>query len=210
MTTNEITFDILSGIRRGWDTHVRPYVKSNSCVLASRVAHEVLTYFGVAHEVLPTMAIAMNSLMKQHYMDSLHHSLWSPEAWSVAVGFPNAVALRQDSREPQGFDGHLVVATSQFYLDLSASQFDRPERSIKTGGSLLFNHDTITRFQFPKEDFYWNYFPIDEGSFFFRLLSGNDSYKNSPDWRTNYKSFAGDIIRSIRDEQKSLLFSTKS
>ena len=73
---------------------------ANACILASRVTHEVLSYFGVAHEVIPMQAIAMNDQMLSHVRACTPHSEWDSDAWSVGVGFPNMVATNRDNRDP--------------------------------------------------------------------------------------------------------------
>jgi hypothetical protein len=114
------------------------------------------------------------------------------------------VATNKDSRDANGFDGHLVVVTESFYVDLTAYQFDRIAQGIETGGSLVAPRENIT---YPfvlteRSENSWFHIALKQGHMLF-LNNNNQAYKNSPDWRYHYKRQAGDIIRLIRDEISS-------
>jgi len=177
---------------------------ANACILASRVTHEVLSYFGVPHAVMPTQAIAMNEMMLSHVMAGTPHSEWHAEAWSVGVGFPNMVATNRDNRDPVGFDGHLIVTTRVTLIDLSAGQFDRPAYGIVTGGPMTYPLSQISNESVPGfGDKKFLHINLKEGHLFLRPFE-NDAYKMSKDYRVNYTRLASPIIRAIKQDIKNL------
>jgi hypothetical protein len=193
---------VIDPLVRLWNTEVRPQVTPNACVLSARIASEVFTYFGIKHEVISMAAMAVNDKMLAHQRAGLHFKEWDADAWSVGVGFgDNMIATGKDSRDGNGFDGHLVVVTESFYVDLTAYQFDRIGQGIDTGGSLVVPREEVT-FPFVLNEGSpnsWFHISLKEGHLLV-LNNGNNAYKNSPDWRNHYKRQTGDIIRSIRDE----------
>jgi hypothetical protein len=196
---------IINPLVKLWNSEVRPHVSVNACVLSARITSEVFSYFGVKHEVVPMAVMAMNDKMLAHQKAGLYFKEWDADAWSVGVGFGNdMVATNKDSRDANGFDGHLVVATESFYIDLTAYQFDRITQGIETGGSLIVPRGDIeypfTLSEQSKNS--WFHIALKQGHMLF-LNNNNQVYKNSPDWRTHYKRQTGDIIRSIRDEISS-------
>ena len=200
MTTNQQLTEsqIIAALVREWRTEIQPNVKVNACILASRLTSEVLSYFGIYHEVFSTYSMAVNNLMYQHYTEGLKPFQWHPEAWSVGVGFENAVVTRIDRRTEPGYEGHVCVATETTFIDLSALQFDRPKHGIMTGGVLVVpNTDIEARTVWPTSDERWNHIKLDQGTLLFRLKADN-SFKESIDWRRNYRDIAGPVIRAIK------------
>jgi hypothetical protein len=183
-----------------WNSEVRPHVVPNACVLAARITSEVLGYFDIKHDVISMAAMAMNDKMLAHENEGRSHLNWDEDAYSVGVGFgESAVWTRNDSRDGRGFDGHVVVVTKNFYIDLTAYQFDRPQFGIETSGSLVA---PLSDFVFPytlspNSINSWYYLALTKGHMVV-LNNQNNQYKNSPDWKIHYKRQTGDIIRTIR------------
>lgn len=126
---------------------------------------------------------------------------WDADAWSVGVGFGQAmVATNKDSRQSNGFDGHLIVTTDNFYVDLTAYQFDRLEHGINTQGPLVVPiSDVVYPFTFSSDALtYWLYISLEEGHLVM-TSNKNYTYENSPDWRIHYQRQVGDIIREIHN-----------
>lgn len=187
-----------------WNTDVRPHVVENACVLAARITSEVFSYFNISHWILPMMAMSMNDKMLDHQIANTPPKDWDKSAWSVGVGFPNMVATNADLRQGEGFEGHLVVVTKNLYIDLTAYQMSRPQHGIDTGGSLLLPVDSIVQPYYLNDAFpyEWGKIPIKEGHLLV-TWNGNYSYKDSNDWKKNYKVQSGSIIRTIRNRLAS-------
>ena len=183
-----------------WNSEVRPNVVPNACVLSARIASEVLAYFGIEHVTLSMAAMAMNDVMLEHQQEGRVFTEWTPEAWSVGVGFSGMVATNKDYRDPSGFCGHVVAITNHHYIDLTAYQFDRIPQGIETGGSLVLPLGAIVHpFTLnPESPNSWFYTKLKQGHMVM-LNNNNNDYKHSPDWRVHYKRQTGDIIRNIKE-----------
>jgi hypothetical protein len=150
--------------------------------------------------VMPTRVLAMNEIMFRHQMDNVHYSQWTEEAWSVGAGYDRTDATLVDNRLDHGFNGHLIVATSTCFVDLTAGQFSRPEKNIETGGPIVDSLDNL--------DFSFT-LPVDPGSPFahYRLAYGGHvlyetsedySYEKSRDWTLNYVYFIDEVHSRVR------------
>ena len=75
---------------------------SGRCLPSSRLGMEVLRYFGVEAEPLPTRALAVNAAWQEWQHGEAQGEGEMPDpAWSVMVGFPHD--------EGRGVDMHLVL-----------------------------------------------------------------------------------------------------
>lgn len=202
MITNvETERKVIDHLAQLWNSEVRPHVMTNSCVLSARIASEVFTHFGIEHQVRSMAVMAMNDKMLAHQKNGDTYTAWDPDAWSVGVGFGESmVATNKDFRSRNGFDGHLIVTTDTFYVDLTAYQFDRLEHDIETGGSLVV---PVDHFVYPFTLGQgvlnqWLYIGLKRGHL---LMTHNKNYdyENSPDWRIHYQRQVGDIIREIHN-----------
>lgn len=184
-----------------WNSEVRPNVMTNACVLSARIASEVFTHFNIEHTVRPMAVMAMNDKMLAHQQNGDTYTAWDADAWSVGVGFGQSmVATNKDSRQSNGFDGHLIVTTDNFYVDLTAYQFDRLEHGINTQGPLVVPiSDVVYPFTFSSDALtYWLYISLEEGHLVM-TSNKNYTYENSPDWRIHYQRQVGDIIKEIHN-----------
>lgn len=189
-----------------WQDKVVGNVAPNACILGARVASEILSYFGVRHQVLVARVIAVNDLMLSHMEQGTDPIDFSPSAWSVAIGFPDNHRSRPNLPVQPGFNGHVVILTDNFYLDLTASQMNRPFRKILVDEPLLVPLAEIGLRRLREDDeIEWAFIPLKEGKLLFRFLEDSPStttYKKSRDWRIHYTRFAGPMIRSIKQSLK--------
>lgn len=178
-----------------WTEKVRPYASVNACILAARTAHEVFGYFGIKHTVQPVMALAVNDRMYDIMVAATERlASFPPDAWSIGVG--REVPAQSDN----GWSGHLAVITDTHYVDLSAEQFDRPQRQIMSGGPIVARSSEFEFVEAPT--FRMWHRPMLKGHYLW-MHEDNVTYKGSNDWRLNYKEFTGQIIRSIREKLKA-------
>lgn len=192
----KLIIDELVGL---WNSEVRPHVVVNACILSARIASEVLGYFGIQHKTVSMAVMAMNDTMLEHQLEGRAFTEWSPDAWSVGVGFSDMVATNKDYRDSRGFCGHVVAVTAHHYIDLTAYQFDRIPQGIETGGSMvLSNEDMVYPFVLnPEVSNDWFYTKLNKGHMTM-FNNNNNKYKQSPDWRVHYKQQTGAIINSIK------------
>lgn len=190
---------IVDKLTEVWRTDWVPQLVANSCVLASKVATEVLNYFGVPCEEVAVSAFAMNEKMHEHFKDGVAPENWDDDAWSVGVAPDERAGLHPtkgvDKRDPLGFAGHLIVSTKHHLLDLSALQFHRPERQIFVDGPLLALHDATTLVRAGGRSYLR--LTLQEGFIFYEPFQTN-IYKKSNDWRKNYTSIVGTVIRRLK------------
>lgn len=169
-------------LAKAWVDVAAPVVEPRACILAARLASEVFSYFAVEHEVLPIWTLVANDAALGLIVDKVPSSSWPREAWTVSAG---AHADLGD-----GWAGHLAVVTDSHFVDLSAAQFDRPQRSILVGGPLVVPIDAMAF------DEMWR-FPVRCGWYHWGAEE-NDSYRSSGDWLSNWKRLAGPMIRSVK------------
>lgn len=199
---NSVIYDALV---KSWKTRVAPRVTMHACILAGKVAQEVLDHFHVENYVTPLAAISMNDLMFDHQMNGVPHTEWNLAAWSVGVGIESPVVVNKDSRDPKGFEGHIGVFTNDHYIDLTAYQLSRPQYDIETAGSLVVPLTDIDfSFSFPHQPlFKCAHLPLVRGHLIF-YPNGNSAFEGTPDWQTNYADFTPavvhDVGRALRSE----------
>lgn len=181
-----------------WRQIYVPKLVPNACVLSSRVASEVLTYFGIQHDVVPVCAYAINEKMHEHWRNKTPISMWEDDAYSVGIS-PDAVLTNNgiDRREPHGFEGHLIVITNNHLLDLSALQFHRPQHNIFVDGPILATKTAVETVSFGEHELVR--IILEQGLLFYENLRTN-KYLKSNDWRKNYRPITSNIIKKMRPE----------
>lgn len=198
LRTDEV-FDLVRAVSDYWHQNIQPEVLPNACILASRYASELLTYFGVENSVIPVAVVACNDPMLEFLTTTDGVPPFPDGAWSVGVGVPNAKA--EIYPKGDGWNGHAVVITRSFYVDLTAPQMDRPKYNIVSGGSLIAE---IAEMRTSPLIDGWNYIQLPQGHYSWRQT--NDAkYKDSKDWNSTYRLFTGNAIRSIRKDFGQLL-----
>jgi hypothetical protein len=107
------------------------YFTPNCCIGATRVGIEVLRRFGITGRPLPAIVIGMNAPAREHTERG-------------GIGDPPSdarVLIVDHEAKGDGYAGHLVIVGkvqgSTFMLDLSATQFDRPQKQIYVPRALL-------------------------------------------------------------------------
>lgn len=189
---------ILELLNTAWNQQVRPLVMAEACVLSARMTSKVLDYFDIRHEVKPLRLMVANDIMLDHLFEGDGPEQWKPEAWSVGVGFTNMVATNSDRRSSDGFEGHVVVTTDNFHVDLTAYQFDRPEHGIVSGGSIVVNNEDLVFTSALESGNPWTYLRLQQGHMMFQG-NGNWRFIQSRDWCVNYKRQIDSVIRAIEE-----------
>lgn len=173
--------ELLEALVRLWPTvATEDRLIPGHCIIATRVALEVGRYFGFPDwEALPVDLIVFNKAGFAQFRDDIPVAEWPSEAWSIGSMW---------DEQP----GHLIVATPEHLADLSANQYDRPHRSLRVEPWVVERPDFEPPWWFESTDGNWS-----------RIMPRPDvsMHKSSPNWRQDYKPFAGEIIRLLRHEQ---------
>lgn len=177
------------------------YPDTRVCVFATRVAVEVLRYFGVPAKPWPCRVVAMNAIAADGYGEG------RPWAETTAAG---GYTLGQSGSgqllDGQGFrwDGHLVALVEKWgeeegqeaalLLDLSFGDLDRPEKGVHTAPMrAMVPQRLIDR----KERIH---IPLAEGGIAAIDSMTNSLWRNAPDWRVEgrWRPLVADLIRALR------------
>jgi len=101
-------------------------IQKNSCILACNFAHQLLIRLGLEHEVIPVGTTVFNR--KGWEMFGIPANRLPDDAWTVHCS---------SQTTGSGFGGHTVIHTKNYFLDLTALQFSRPEHEIFVGETLI-------------------------------------------------------------------------
>lgn len=169
---------VLAGLAAWWDGQKDKYDYS-ACILTARVATDVLTHFKIPHRIVPVKSNAMN--LKRY--ERLNNLADDDDGMTFLEG-EYGVGANDGQISERGFGGHLIVITSTDTLvDLTNSQFDRPEHDIITGDAVRIHksHDAFHRFVNNKE----LTIPLEKGVLLYWPMD-TTSYRDAPDWRLSY------------------------
>lgn len=153
----------------------------NACILSSRLGMMVLDRLGVKAQPRAVYVTVFNPAGWQASQQRLPVEQWPPEAWSMGNSPTN----------PNGeWNGHLVLVLRhttgrRLLVDLSADQFDRPERHIALGGPVCIGLDSTWTPHDPAHATVDQGGP-DETLIFYRPIPPQDQvgrqWREAPDW----------------------------
>lgn len=185
---------ITTAIGQAWREIGRPALQPNHCIIGARVALETLTYFGVPSKVQPVLCVGFNDAAEVELRAGHPVTEWPPEAWSVGIG-----AHSEEMTDGPGWSGHVVVLTEEHLIDLAAGQLDRASKGIRTDdGIIIARRDAFVADAFAPF-FAGLVLPLLKGHYLVAGEPENTSYKQTRDWRVNYRDFAGPVIRRVRE-----------
>ena len=101
--------------------------RPDHCINGTRVAVRTLERFGVRAHPVSVQFLLFNRFAWELYNAGVPVDDWPEHAWSLGVG------PREEIRDEDHFDGHLVCEGEDWTLDISAGQFDRPGRIVVPG-----------------------------------------------------------------------------
>lgn len=151
-----------------WTRGVAPRLVQNSCVAGARFAIEYLRLMGIDAWATQVDALALD---EKSYADILCGN--EPTGWSVG-----ALSL---TTVPNAWNGHVVVETQDWFIDLTASQFDRPERGIIMGSSVCVPTDRLAHHVGVWQGD-WFEAPAVRGHYLFRDAVVQKDITQAPDW----------------------------
>jgi hypothetical protein len=173
--------ELLDRIDELWPTISQAY-RANACILITRTAIEVASYFGFRWHPLPVDLALFNKPGWEAYKAELPMPQWAPEAWSLGC-------VCKDELDADGWSGHLLVEGDGWVADLDARQFNRPAKNIE-----LTNWALDTAGQEPP----WT---LRQGdlTFWLRPRPEVTAYRRAKDWRSSYQALAAQLIRLIKE-----------
>jgi hypothetical protein len=154
------------------------------CVFATRITSLVLAKLGITHLCSHLDVTCMNDEMLQFHSAPLEKLPTTANSWLClsTPGFGSMPIIAADCRP---FYGHMVVETDNFFIDLTAHQFDQPKHRIVTGSPLIIPLGSLTEHRFTfsrnKRDDWWSV-PIARGHYFFREATCQNIPRTEADW----------------------------
>lgn len=146
---------------------------AGACVAGSRFGWEYLKQVGIESWVTQVDAIGLD---EQSYKEMLNGE--GPTGWSVGALSVTEV--------PNKWNGHVVVETNEWFIDLTAGQFDRPDKGIVFGHGLcvpvgeLIHHVGIWQGD-------WFEVPVAQGHYLFRDAVVKRDINTAPDWHAGVR-----------------------
>jgi hypothetical protein len=191
--------EVLEEVQKQWVSWRRKNnIQKNSCILACNFARQMLIRLGVEHQVLPVGTTVFNR--KGWEMFGIPANRLPDDAWTVHCS---------SQTTGSGFGGHTVIHTENYFLDLTALQFSRPDHEIFVGETLLVPLKNMEVFERGSEPHaihlafstnkFWT-FPIGSGLYSYYLEEWNTIYQKSPDWKISARELG---IPSIIEEMRN-------
>lgn len=168
------------------------------CILATRLAYDVLAAVNVRSEALPVIVRAMNAALIQALEENLTEEQAAERgAWEVRTDSEN-VLDRED-----GYPGHLLlyVPDLQFCLDLDSQQFSRPAKKIWVLPVTAFAATP----KFLRGDLHINPLEEDGVQVYQRLAKAQKDYRTAPNWAAPtvaMKEITENLVARVKEELK--------
>lgn len=198
MKTIKTEQEVLEHISRGWqDFRSQVPLSPNACILAANYVHRVLEMFDIDHKVRPIGATVFNR--KGWELFGTPANELPPEAWSVHC------SSRSEQLLTSGWSGHLVVETKDFFVDLSAEQFSRPDHQIQIFSPLIVPMSRISELpsgtpvhQLGRTEHAY-IFDLGSGIYTFYYEDWNKIYQKARDWHRSYRELGlGQVVQAIQ------------
>jgi hypothetical protein len=182
----------------------RDYREGSRCVAATRIAYDVLRYFGIRGKALPVEALAANAPAWEAIREATQRGepLTREQEDELVARGAWYVQIDTETNTPGRYAGHLVLGIEEpifdgerGFVDLDLQQFRREQKGI-----LL--PDAISASVFPE---WWTgeaeaRYPLaEDGMFIVRRLREYRPFQHTPDWKRQHPC-VGPLIREIRAE----------
>lgn len=117
------------------------YFKEDSCIASTAAVIDILDYFGIKVRPLTVEVAIYNPAMvekiKEHGFpkDIETTYKWEKEngSWVVGCGFYHSELDPRFVKKEKGWPGHLIAVGSDFMIDISLDQANRPHRNMNLG-----------------------------------------------------------------------------
>ena len=175
------------------------FAKPNCCILATRVAIEVGSYFGIEVKPVTCQVLVYNRQFRAHVdAGDFDSTDWRADgSYSLGIGYGMPGQDRGRIIDVQGnrWNGHLIAVAADAFGDFAIRQVERPERNILTGAAVFGVYRGASLWSAEHED---------SGTVLeYQLTGNNEVYRLSPDWKDRKRSdrIVGSLIRAIRKEK---------
>lgn len=163
------------------------YHRHNNCILATRLAVEVGSYFGVHVWPMAVRVFLMNAQFAVHVKEGdLDVKKWEPADGSYSVGIGYGSPAREN-----GWDGHLIAAAAGCFGDFAIRQAERLERGIHTGAALYGPR--------PDDQRVWTAVNEHNGTVVWYERTNDGRYRLAPDWKDEKRrrKLSAPLIREL-------------
>jgi hypothetical protein len=173
----------------------REFGSNTNCILATRVAIEVASYFRTPTYPMSVRVVLFNQQFYKHVEEGDDDvKKWCPIDGSHSVGIGCGFHPGQ-SREGR-WDGHLIAASPEgCFGDFSIRQAERIKKGIITGPAIVG--------PLPDGIRGWTAVHPENGTVVMYQRTNDPRYRFAPDWReeARRKKLSGPLIRAIKDSQ---------
>jgi hypothetical protein len=169
----------------------------NACILAGNFTHRILEQLEVPHQVRAIGATIFNQ--KGWELFGTPNDELPDDAWSVHCSSRSAHIMEN------GWSGHLIVETENFFIDLTAEAFARPAHHINIFGPLIVPSSQIKELphgtpvhQLGRTEHAYS-FDLLGGIYTFYYEDWNRVYEKAPDWRVSWGELGcGRVVEAIQ------------
>lgn len=168
------------------------------CIGAAKIAVEALRYFGLTVEPLPVKVVIENAKWRKMLVEwieagnkakDLTRDVTGP--WANEGGY--AVGIGYGPPQPGRWDGHLTaLIDNQYIVDTALRQANRPQYGIEMPECAIIG--LPENFMAGGRHFCGE---SESGTLLFYEYNDNFLFKQAPDWKREYRSEVGEIIRKI-------------
>ncbi len=198
---------VLESLREQWIQDWQPDLQKNACILAGRLGKSVIDLCGLNVKVVPVGVVVYN---QSGWDNQFTHSADLPDsAWNVAcTGRIKNLDVAVTSTG--GWDGHLLLETDNYFLDLTANAFSRPEHGINIPGPLLVHKDQITTLH--ERDSQFKCHEVFQAAEFSQIALGSGcTYNFSPElWNTDYRKSPNWTYKPTMNKDDGRILSVRS
>lgn len=196
MTKNEL--DVLNEVGKYWVSfRKKGNIRQNSCILGCNFARLILGRMGIKHEVLPVGTTVFNQRGWELFgipAKQLPADAWQVHCSSASTG--------------DGFGGHVVIQTENYFFDPTAGAFARPEKGMLFGETLIVPLSSMEVYEKSSQPHpihlafrtnkFWT-FPVGSGLYSYYFEKWNTIYRKSPDWQISPRELGiPDIMEELR------------
>jgi hypothetical protein len=177
--------DRIVGAWRVWQNDPRFPFDNSHCINGTKVVVETFHHYGVEAEATQVDVSVFNRTGWECYQRDISLETWPKHAWSVGVYEGQGTHVPTG---PNRWNGHLVALTGEDVVDISARQFQRPDRGIAI--------DALTfRGEVPYEG--WCHVDVHNQTHVLYRRVRSLKWKSTRGWQRDHSEQTKELIRRI-------------